>query len=355
MKQHTLSRTLLALTLLILGNTLSNAATLSLDLDIHTPGIQNSLTLNQGSDYQVGVVFTGDGTTQFDTFALDLVHGSAIVDVHNPTAGAIADSAPLMAFDIYGATQVNSGDTLTQGSMPAPLGYDDGLGGIGVSSLGGMPFPLLGEDETVGLFSASLSALRVGTGTLALTGYPFGIGAGLSLAGAPVPVTLEGATVTVVPVPPALWLFATGALGLLGVGRRKGVPLVPYKIVPHLSLLCALALLSPLGFAVPQDSDADLNGDAMLTSQDISILANCYGQDPASNSDCAKADVDEDGDIDGDDFSFASARLGLAYPETLFQEPVIPPSYSVGDSPQSSALGDVNGDGVVDVVTANRA
>jgi hypothetical protein len=292
MKQHTLGSALLAFSLLFLGNTQSNAATLSLDLDIHTPGIQNTLTLNPGSDHEVGIVFTGDGSTQFDTFALDLIHDSSAVSVHSPMAGAIVDSAPQMAFDIYGATQVNSGDTLTQGSMPTPLGYNGGLGGVGVSSLGGMPFPLLGEDETIGLFSASLSALHGGVSTLTLTGYPFGIGAGLSLAGESVAVTLQGATVSVVPVPPALWLFATGVLALLGVGRRKGIRLAPYKIVPHLSLLCALALVSPLGFAIAVDADADLNGDAMVTSQDISILASCFGQDPASNSDCAKADVD---------------------------------------------------------------
>jgi hypothetical protein len=95
---------------------------------------------------------------------------------------------------------------------------------------------------------------------------------------------------------------------------------------------------------------ADLNGDAMVTSQDIPILANCFGQDPATNSACAKADVNEDGDIDRDDFSYVSARLGQAYPETLFQEPLL---FPVGDLPRSGALGDVNGDGLVDVVTAN--
>lgn len=351
MKQRRLRRGLLALTFTFLGNTLSNAATLSLDLDIHTPGIQNSLTLDPGSVYEVGVVFTGDGTTQFDTFAFDLVHSTSAVDVYSPMAGAIVDNAPLMAFDIYGAIQVSRGDTLTQGSVPTPLGFEGGLGGVGVSSVGGMPFPLLGEDEAIGLFSASLSVLHGGTGTLALTGYPFGIGAGLNLAGAHVPVTLQGATVTVVPVPPGLWLFASGLLGFFGIRQWQGARTNHFRLLKQVHLKWLFPALA-LAFPSVAYSSADINGDAMVTSQDISILANCFGQDPASSSTCARADVDEDGDIDMDDFSFVSARLGQAYPETLFASQQ---SYAVGVSPGAITLGDLNGDGELDALVANES
>jgi hypothetical protein len=126
-------------------------------------------------------------------------------------------------------------------------------------------------------------------------------------------VTLEEAMVTVAP-PPALWLFASGMLGLFGFGRRRGLRTCRlYKRVNHTWLLPALALTFP---AVAYSS-ADINGDAIVTSQDISILASCFGQSSTNNSDCAKADVDEDGDIDGDDLSFVSERLGQAYPETI--------------------------------------
>jgi hypothetical protein len=223
MKYRTLSNSLLAFALSLLCCTQSSAATLSLDLDIQTPGIQNSRALTPGNAYEIGVVYTGDGLSVFDTFALDLVHDTSAVAVDSPVAGAIADTAPSMAFDIYGAAQVVSGDTLNQGNMPTPLGFNHGLGGVGVTSLGGMPFSLVAEDDSVRLFSAGLTARGNGASTLALTGYPFGVGAELSLAGESVPVTLEGATVTMVPVPAALWLFTSGVVGLFGIGRWSAV------------------------------------------------------------------------------------------------------------------------------------
>jgi hypothetical protein len=349
MKDHNFFYTIFSIVLIFFIGGPSKAATLHLDLDLDTPGIQSTRTLNPGSVYSFAVIFSGDGTTQFDTFALDVVHTSPQVTLHSPLAGSIVESAPLMALDIYGANAVNSAEALTQGSMPIPLGFEGGLGGVGISSVGGMSFPLLGQDETVELFSGSLTALSGGTSILALSGFPFGADAELSLNGEKIPVTLQGATVAVVPLPPAIWLFITGLLTLLGTGRLKGVIIDTTKrSIRRWALLC-LTLIPPLGNAAV-DSDADLNCDAMVTSQDISLLASCFGQDPMSNSACAKADVDEDNDIDVDDYSFVSARLGQAYPEMLFSTLQVL-LHSEGYSPIGiEAKGDINGDSALDMI-----
>jgi hypothetical protein len=223
MKDQKYLNAILAIGFFFLGLETLHAATLSIDLDMDTAGIQMSRNLLPGDTLDIGIVYTGDGATQFDTFAFDVVHDTNNAYLHDPVAGAIADSAPMLAFDIYAATQVSSGDPLTRGSMPTPLGFEVGLGGVGISSLGGAPFALVGDDESVELFSASLTALDFVGGAsqnLALTGYPFGVGAELSLAGEPVPVDLQQATIRVVPLPAAFWLFASGVILLLGRKQR---------------------------------------------------------------------------------------------------------------------------------------
>jgi hypothetical protein len=288
MKHRSLGRAFHLLLLLSLGGTLCKAATLSLDLDAHTH-IIHSLRLSPCGEHLFAANYAGDdGSTQFDTFALDVVHETSIVKIHCPTAGPV-ESTLLMAFSL-------------------------------------------------GLFSANL----------ALTGYPFGIGACLRLTGESVAMILQGARIILVPGRFQLWLFTCGVLVLLGVGYRKGLRVTPYKPVLHLLMLFVLALISPLGFAA-LDSKADLNGDAMVTSLDISIVASCFGQVPVNNRDCAKADVDEDGDIDGDDFNFVSERLGRTYPWMLYPSAVFP----AGTAPNAVTLGDVNNDSALDIIVVN--
>jgi hypothetical protein len=232
MEKRTFINAIMAMAVSALSCEISSAATLSLDLDPNTLGIQAFQTLNPGGTYEFDVVYTGDGITQFDTFAMDVIYNSidmmGSVDVSRPVAGTVASSAPLMALDLYSGDMVNSADSLTQGSMPLPLGYEAGLGGVGIASVGGSPFSLVGENETVTLFSVSFTLLGSGTGELELTGYPFGVGAELSLAGESVDVSLEGAEIAVVPLPAAVWLFLPGVLGVLGF-RRSANSMMRYS------------------------------------------------------------------------------------------------------------------------------
>jgi hypothetical protein len=222
MKRQIISGAILSVAL-FMGSSSVLAATISLDLDVVTPGIQNSLTLNPGSELEYEVVFIGDGVTQFDTLALNVAYNSAgqvlASTSQQPIAGSVADAAPLMALDIFSANPVSSGDTLALGNLPTPAGFSESLGGVGLSSVGGMAFPLLAEGETISLFHSSLYGVSEGTSDLELTGFPFGADAELSLDGNGIPVELQGASVTVVPLPPALWLFVAGLWGLIRFSR----------------------------------------------------------------------------------------------------------------------------------------
>jgi hypothetical protein len=120
------------------------------------------------------------------------------------------------------------------------------------------------------------------------------------------------------------------------------------------AILVLTLLVSPLGFSAPNnydipDSRADLDGDLFVTSKDISKLASCIGQNPHNIRDCKPADMDEDGDIDIDDYRFVSARLGQSYPELVFSSPII----HTGGA-RNVTVGDVNSNGLDEIVVVDR-
>jgi hypothetical protein len=114
------------------------------------------------------------------------------------------------------------------------------------------------------------------------------------------------------------------------------------------STFLAIFLTSPLSLAVP-NSNADINGDVLTNTQDISLLSSCFGLNPKSNSAYASADVDEDLDIDSDDFEFVSERLGQTYPWILYSSPIV--NIGEGGYELKRQLGDINKDGMLDILT----
>jgi hypothetical protein len=116
------------------------------------------------------------------------------------------------------------------------------------------------------------------------------------------------------------------------------------KSTTKLLVISILALTSALVYTA-LDFNADLNGDTVVNSLDISELASCFKQNPISNRAFIHADVDNDGDIDQDDFNFVSTRIGEVYYERLF--------FSPGDSRYGRLIGneELNGDGALDLVT----
>ena len=55
---------------------------------------------------------------------------------------------------------------------------------------------------------------------------------------------------------------------------------------------------------------ADMNNDGVVNILDVSLLARCFGQDPATNLQCGVADVVRDEAVDGDDLKFVTAKFG---------------------------------------------
>ncbi len=86
-------------------------------------------------------------------------------------------------------------------------------------------------------------------------------------------------------------------------------------------IIMALALPPSLGLAQVPDSNAELNDEVIPNSLDMSVLASCFGQDPATNSPCSVADVVGDGDSNGDDFRFVVEHFDQAYPWKLYPIP----------------------------------
>jgi hypothetical protein len=305
MKQVGFLRAFFHIPLCKLFSGIGNAATLALDPDLNTTDVQSNQTRHTDQILSYVVDISGDNLTQFDTFAFEPIHTSPLVMPQSP---------------------------------------------VSASPISDMTFTFQGEAVIPGLFSGGLVVEE--SGTLLLIGFPSVVDTELSLAGEMVPVTLQEATVDYVPPPPAMCLFSTGVLSLLSSARGwKGETTDRVKPLLCRWLFLALGLVTPYCVSAA-NSNADLNGDAVVTSQDVSVLASCFGQDPTVNSACVKADVDDDGDIDQDDFGFVSARLGQAYPEALYPLPF--KLVNVDHTPTSVVNGDINGDNHIDVIAVNR-
>ena len=215
-------RVLAALTIGILFSlsaSISSALTISVDMDSTTAGIQSNVIANLGDTLNVSIVITGDGVTAFDTIILDLGFndaGSVLTLMSGPDAGSLVATAPFSTINLFGGFAVVPGDPLTTDAFPVPLGFADNLGGFGLGSAG-FPFATIGLGATEVIVDLTFQVTGVGSSTLGLATF---FGPALALAGLPIAHTFVAGSVTPIPEPTGVALFAAG-LAMLGFALRR--------------------------------------------------------------------------------------------------------------------------------------
>jgi hypothetical protein len=88
---------------------------LSIDLDPALPGTQSSRSVAVGENFDVDVLFTGDGSSLFDTLGIDTPFNDTgiVLGFTAPAlAGAMADNA-FLAFDVLAFSAIASGSALS--------------------------------------------------------------------------------------------------------------------------------------------------------------------------------------------------------------------------------------------------
>ena len=186
-------------------------------------------TVNPGEEFTVDVMIANSGPdpVMFDTLILDLAFNDdeypLLEVVGPPTAGTLAGTVPF-AIDVFGGAFVSPGDTLTTDSIPVASGFLDGIGGVGLASIGD-PFTVPGDGMGINIFSLTFRALtweEGGGGTTVVEALGFPEGFELALNGVPIE-TWDGSdsSVTVVPEPCTMMLVGAGLAGLGFVRRRK--------------------------------------------------------------------------------------------------------------------------------------
>jgi Repeat of unknown function (DUF6923) len=160
----------------------------------------NALTFNNSGTTLYGANFTNN-----NFYSIDTTSGSAT----SLGAGGYASAGDLAfnsAGDLFFAADTGSNDTLA--SVNTGTWSSSAIGLTGINDAYGLAFVdgvMYGVSAAKGMYTINTST-GVATHIVNITGITGDV---------------YGATISAVPVPAAVWLFASGLLGLLGFSRRR--------------------------------------------------------------------------------------------------------------------------------------
>lgn len=174
--------------------------------------------LNNSYELTFAAQFTQQVTT-VDTF------GNATFAVTGGNAGLFLDSNAATQHDFLADSGFNDGTSILSGS----------ISGGGGSFLTGAGIGVTGIDLTIGAFDYNTAVYDPATigganGIFTLSVNPNGVSSGVSSvlgntinSGTDLLLEADGnLNLVAVPLPPALWLFGSVVLGMVGIGRRTG-------------------------------------------------------------------------------------------------------------------------------------
>ncbi|MCP4767525.1 MAG: hypothetical protein GY875_14765 [Gammaproteobacteria bacterium] len=190
---------IVSLTLLGFSIASANAATVSFDPSAQSVGL--------GGSVDVDLRISGLGADILTSFDLDLSFDATILGYTGFDFGTGLDS-----FGLGLNEQIDTD-------------FGGGLVNVFELSIDSDDVLLLSQDDDFVLGTFHFMAIGLGTSGLSVTAHPFAEalgghhgadGSSIALAFDP-----EAGSVSVVPVPAAVWLFGTALIGLVGFGKRK--------------------------------------------------------------------------------------------------------------------------------------
>jgi len=245
------------------------AASLAVDVDDATPGIQSMISVVPSAQWTVVIRIEGVAANDaLAGFELDVDYDGSVLQIVDLEAGDFLPSPMLVLESDIALPDAN----LTQIALSGGSADGDGV-------LARITFEALAEGT---------SELRLGDVRLARAD-----------GGALIPSSATQGKAFVVPEPALGLSLSIGALASAGLTRRRRrIARSRRTSATHVVFGCALLWA---GGALAQEQRLDVNLDGWIDVLDVVAVQECLGNDPALDESCARADVDGDGDIDTND------------------------------------------------------